>query len=180
MTLPDGRLVRSRVMSDPGAALEHALDRELTGYVVFAPQETLLLDGHDRGVLTFEAGIPVTASHTGTDRGGPAALGDLAVPGPYLCEFYELEATALEQRHGRAEVRVPPGLPADRLAGDPALADRTRSAAPPDRRDEEAPTSAVAAFLEDEAKITAIREEARAEAERQASEWGLEDHLRDE
>lgn len=181
MTVPDGegRLVRSRVIEGPGEALDRALDRELTGYAVLAPQETLLLDADERGVLTFEAGVPVVAYHTGTDRGGPEALGDLAVPGPYRCDLYELAPDGLSEIHETTELRVPPGLPAERLAGDPALAERTRSAAPPDRLDERAPTSPVAAFLDDEAKIRAIRERAREEAEQRAEEWGIEDQLED-
>jgi len=75
---------------------------------------------------------------------------------------------------------VPPGMPAERLAGDPALADSTRRAAPADW-----PTvpggeagedhGAVEAFLEDEEKIAAIREQAREEARQRAVEWGLND-----
>lgn len=177
MNLPDGRLVRSRVITGPGEALETALDRELTGYTVLAPQDTLLLDADGRGVVTFEAGVPVLAYHTGTDRGGARALGDLAVPGPYQCDLYEVARGDLATAHESFDRRVPPGLPAERLAGDSTLADRTRAAAPPDRLDERAPTSAVAAFLDDEDKIRAIRDRARQEAERRAREWGLDDQL---
>jgi hypothetical protein len=82
MRLPHGELVRSRVVSDPATALVAAAERELTGYAVFEPQDSLLLDADGRGVVTFEAGVPVLAYHTGTDRGGPEAIADLAVPGP--------------------------------------------------------------------------------------------------
>lgn len=177
MNLPEGQLVRSRVVEGPGQPLERALDRSLTGYAVLAPQETLLLDGDAQGVITFDDGVPLTVYHTGTERGGAPALGDLAVPGPYQCDLYEAELADLAVS---GDYRVPPGLPADRLAGDPALAARTREAAPPARADEEVPSSAVAAFLADEEKIAAIRAQARAEAERQADEWGLADQLADE
>lgn len=179
MNVPEGRLVRSRVVDGPGEALATALDRELTGYAVLVPQETLLLDADDRGVLTFEAGVPVVAYHTGTERGGPGALGDLAVPGPYKCDLYEIGAAALADLHGSSGLRVPPGLPAERLAGDATLAERTLSAAPPGRLDERAQTGAVTAFLEDEEKIRAIRERAREEARESAAAWGLADQLAD-
>lgn len=67
-------------------------------------------------------------------------------------------------------------MPADRLAGDPALADRTRAAAPVDR-DAVANGDPVNEFLGDDEKIAAIREQARAEAERRAAEWGLDEVL---
>ena len=182
MRLPRGTLLRSRVVADPATALATALDRELTGYAVFEPQDALLLDAEGKGVLTFEAGVPVLAYHTGTDRGGPNALADLAVPGPYRAELYELAGDALDEAHETAELRVPPAMAADRLAGDPELAERTRRAAPPERRggsDEagEEPLSAVEAFLDDEEKISAIRERAREEARERAAEWGLDDEL---
>jgi hypothetical protein len=69
-------------------------------------------------------------------------------------------------------------MPAERLAGDQSLADRTREAAPADRRDDDE-TDPVAAFLDDEAKVDAIREQARTEARRRAEEWGLDDELVD-
>ncbi|MFB6123160.1 MAG: hypothetical protein ABEJ78_06850, partial [Haloferacaceae archaeon] len=99
MKIPRGRLVRSRVVSDPGVALASALDRELTGYAVFEPQDALLLDEGTAGVVTFESGVPVLAYNTETDRGGADALADLAVPGPYSVELYEVDATALEDAH---------------------------------------------------------------------------------
>ena len=68
-------------------------------------------------------------------------------------------------------------MPAERLAGDPALADRTRRlAGDPDPAGDD---GAVVAFLEDEAAVEDIRETARAEAESRAEEWGFEDALRD-
>jgi len=174
MRLPRGRLVRSRVAADAATPLADALDRDLTGYAVLEPQEALLLDGDGHGVVTFADGVPVVAYHTGTDRGGPAALADLAELGPYAAELYELDAGALDAVHGADELRVPPGTPAERLGGDPALADRTRRAAPDDRTDDGG-TDPVVSFLEDEGKVAAIREQAREEARERAAEWGLDD-----
>jgi len=49
MNLPDGRLLKSCVVSDPRyPILAEALDRNLTGYAVPEPQETLLLEGEGR------------------------------------------------------------------------------------------------------------------------------------
>ena len=177
--LPEGELIRSRVVEDPGVALSTALERELTGYAVLRPQDALLLDGDRRAVLTFETGVPVLAYDAHSERGGPDALGDLAVPGPYRAELYELPASTLADVHDTPELRVPPGMPAEELAADADLAARTRSAAPEGRlADGDADDqSAVEAFLADDEKIAAIREEARAEAEQRAEEWGLDDQL---
>ena len=195
MKLPEGRLVRSRVVEDPRTVLVDALDRDLTGYAVFEPQDALLLDERGRGLVTFRAGVPVVAYHTGTDRAGPPALADLAAAGPYRLELFALAPADLAAVHDRPAFRVPPGMPAERLAGDQALADRTREAAPPARPsddrtgeglagatggdaeggpDDHQP-GAVEAFLDDEAKIEAIREQARAEAADRADEWGFDD-----
>jgi len=216
MKLPRGRLVRSRVVTDPRTLLVDALDRGVTGYAVLEPQESLLLDGEGRGVVTFETGVPVVAYHTGTERGGPPALADLAAEGPYQLELFELDAADLAEVHARESFRVPPGMAAERLVGDPALAERTREAAPADvaagvdgmtagagggaaGTDSEVPNAsrppseadpstgergdaeaddrqvgAVEAFLDDEEKVAAIREEARAEAEARAEQWGFE------
>jgi hypothetical protein len=71
-------------------------------------------------------------------------------------------------------LRVPPEAPADRLAGDPALAERTRRAAPSWRAEDTGrDTGAVVAFLEDEEKVEAIRKQAREEAEQRAEEWNF-------
>ncbi|WP_135301936.1 hypothetical protein [Haloarcula amylovorans] len=175
MRLPRGTLRKSRVVTDPRDTLADVLDREVTGYAIFESQETLLLDAEGRGVVTFEDGVPVLAYHTGTDRGGPPALADLAVPGPYHVSVFELAAADLAEAHATEKLRVPPGMPAERLAGDPALADSTRRAAPAERttseRDASTDQSAVEAFLEDEEKIAAIREQAREEARQRAAEW---------
>jgi len=179
MKIPRGELVRSRVVSDPAVALEAALDRELTGYAVLEPQDALLLDRGTTGVITFEDGVPVLAYDVESDGGGPDALADLAVPGPYRVELYELEPADLAEAHDTPELSVPPGTPAERLAGDPELADRTREVAPEDRLRDDDPASPVEAFLADEEKIAAIREQAREEATQKAEEWGLDDQLAD-
>jgi hypothetical protein len=177
MKLPGGRLVRQRVIESSGTALTNALDAELTGYARLEPQDTLLLDADGVGVLTFENGVPVVAYHTGTDAGGGAALADIAAPGPYRLELYELDGEALSTVHDTPDLRVSPGSPAERLAGDPALAERTRARAPTERLDDDSDDApgAVESFLEDEGKIEAIREQARQEAQARAEEWGLGD-----
>ena len=178
MKIPRGSLLRSRVVSDPAVVLSAALDRELTGYAVLEPQDSLLLDGKTRGVLTFEDGVPVLAYDAATDAGGPDALADLAVPGPYSVELYELDAADLAEAHEAGELRVPPEMPAERLVGDRDLADRTREAAPEERlADDEGDANPVEAFLADEEKIAAIREQAREEARTRAEEWGLAGEL---
>lgn len=178
--IPRGTLIQSRVVSDPGVALAAALDRGLTGYALFEPHDAVLLDSETRGVITFENGVPVLAYEAESDTGGSAALGALAVPGPYSADLFELPAAALATAHEAETLTVPPGMPADRLAGDAGLAARTREAAPPERAADTADgDDPVATFLADEEKIAAIREEARAEARQRAAEWGLDDHLRD-
>ncbi|SIQ83832.1 hypothetical protein SAMN05421858_0563 [Haladaptatus litoreus] len=189
MNLPRGELVRSRVVSHPAAMLETVLERELTGYAVFEPQDSLLLDAEGHGIITFEAGIPTLVYHTGTNRGGSVALADLAMPGPYSIDLFRVSADELasveggETGNNANDWKIPPGMPAKRLAGDSELADRTRERAPPERkcltsdRETDDPPSAVEAFLENDEKIDAIREQAREEAQRRAEEWGLNDQL---
>jgi len=177
MNLPTGSLLRKRVVTEASTALATALDRSVTGYLRLSSQETLLLESDDTGVLTLEDGVPVVAYHTGTGRGGPLALGDMAVPGPYGMQLYELDRSRLAAVHEAEDLRVAPGMPAERLAGDATLAERSRRAAPADRTRGEAATrssaSAVEAFLEDEEKIRTLKERARAEAEQRATEWDL-------
>lgn len=175
--IPRGELVRSRVVSDSATVLATALDRRLTGYVVLQPQETLLLDNDAAGVITFDDGVPVLAYHTNTDRGGAPALADLAEPGPLRADLYELPAEALVRAHETSDLQVPPGMAAERLGGDPDLADRTREHAPADRLDSDDTVDPVVSFLEDEAKIDAIREQAREQARERADEWGFTDEL---
>jgi hypothetical protein len=179
MNVPRGRLVRSRVVDEPGTVLEAALDDALTGYAVFEPQDALLFDDGARCVVTFETGVPVLVYDATTDRGGPDALAGMASPGPSRVELYELSSGAVSDLHEQRTCRVPPAMPAERLAGDPDLAARTREAAPDERLDGVSAGSAVEAFLADEAKIEAIREQAREEAQRRATEWGLSDALDD-
>lgn len=177
--VPRGDLVRSRVVVDLEATLSSALERSLTGYAVVEPGGSLLLDGEIRGVFTFEDGVPVLAYCPETDRGGVDALADLAGPGPWAVDLYELPVSALAEVHEAEELLVPPGAPAEELAGEPALADRTRDRAPANRLDGES-ESAVEAFLADDDRIAAIQKEARAEAEQRAEEWGLSDQLAEE
>lgn len=175
--IPAGDLLRSRVVSDAGETLAAVLDRELTGYAVFEPQGSLLGGGDDATVLTFEEGIPVLAYDAATDRGGPDALDALDAAGPYRVELYELAAGDVAAAHRDETCRVPPARPADRVAADAELADRTRAAAPDHRRADE--RSSVEEFLADADRIDAIREEARREAQSRAAEWGLTDQLDD-
>lgn len=176
MNLPRGELLRKRVVSDVAAALRTALDREVTGYLRLSSQERLLLADDGVGVITLTEGVPVVAYHTGTQRGGATALGDMAIPGPFGMELYALDAGALCQIHDSAELRVPPGLPARQLAGDSELAARTADAAPADRETAAEPRpagDAVEAFLEDEEKIRELKARARKEARERAAEWDL-------
>lgn len=178
LRIPRGNLLRSRVVSDIGTTLSRVLDRELTGYATLVPQETLLLSGDAKGVVTFADGIPVLAYNTVTDNGGPDALAELAVPGPYRVELYAVESEGLEAAHEAETLRVAPGTPATELADDHTLADRIREAAPDHRQDDgEEETDAVAAFLDNDDRIEAIREQAQAEARSRAEEWGLDDAL---
>lgn len=174
--IPEGDLLRSRVVVDLGETLSTALERSLTGYAVVEPGGSLLLSGDARGVLTFEEGVPVLAYCDETDHGGVDALADLAGPGPCAVDLYTLPASALAEAHESEPFQVPPGAPAEELAADPALADRTRERAPTDRGGDDDAT-AVESFLADEERIAAIQEEARAEAEQRAEEWGLSDQL---
>jgi hypothetical protein len=171
--IPDGELLRSRVVTDLAAALEEALDRHLDGYAVVTARDTLLGSTDQRGVVTFEDGVPTLAYHAETDRGGPPALADIGA-GPYRLELYALDDDDLEAAHRTDELRVPPGMVAERLAGAPALADRARqrAASAPD-----AGGSALEAFLEDETAIEELRTSAREEATRRAEEWGFEDAI---
>ena len=112
LRIPRGTLLRSRVVSDVGTTLSRALDRGLTGYATLVPQETLLLEGDARGVLTFADGVPVLAYNTVTDRGGPDALAELAVPGPYRVELYAVDDDRLAAAHEEDALRVAPGAAA--------------------------------------------------------------------
>ena len=172
--LPRGDLLRSRVVPVPGDLLEDALDRRLTGYATVVAGDALLLDGQGRGLLTFEDGVPVVAYHERTGRGGEAALADLT-RGPWRVELSACDPAGLAHAHAVEAWRVPPGVPAERVAAAPDLAERTRRRAPDGRiGDDDPDLGAVEAFLEDTDRIEQVRAEARAEAERRAREWGLE------
>lgn len=139
MTRP-GRLVRSRVVHDAGVSLVDALDRRLSGYVILEPRTALLGAASGRGLITFETGVPVLASHS-SGACGIRALEAIATPGPYRVELYVLPDGALAEAHGlgsdssgsnqnaNTKLRVPPDAPAQRLACDATLADRTRRVA---------------------------------------------------
>ena len=175
LDLPRGTLVRSRVGVAGG--LDAALSRELTGYARIEP-DSLLADG-EPGVLTFEDGVPV-AAYCGRGEGGDSrgvdALAALAVPGPCSVELYELPDGSLDRVHEQPSFTVSPGAPAEELADDAVLAERSRERAPEGAADRGG-ASALESFLEDEERIAAIQEEARAEAEKRAAEWGLDGEL---
>jgi hypothetical protein len=167
------------VVSDLATPLRNAFEDHLTGYCRLESQDALLLSADGVGVVTFEAGIPAAAYHTGTDAGGADALADIAVAGPYRIELFELDDGALDAIHDAEDLAVSPTMPARRLAGDPQLADRTAARATDDDTARNAPPDAAAygaveAFLADEDKIDAIRDRAREEARRRASEWGFD------
>jgi hypothetical protein len=173
MDVPPGRLVRSRVHPDAAAVFREALDTSLTGYAALEPREALL-GGGGRGLLVFREGVPTMAYHPASGAGGPAALAKLADPGPCRVELHAVPEADLPDPDRDDSLGVPPGMPAERLAGAPELAARARRLA-----SDAAPEadSAVLAFLEDERKVDAIRENAREEAERRAEEWGFDDAL---
>ncbi len=174
--IPEGELLRSRVVSELSDSLEGALDRRLDGYAVLAPRDAILFDADGVGVITFEAGVPSMAYHTETDRGGPAALADIGA-GPYRLELHELDADALDLPGRTDALDVPPGMPADRLAGDAALAERTRRIAADDADADDGEPDAIVEFLDDEAAIERIRSDARQQAAARADEWGFEDAI---
>jgi hypothetical protein len=133
--------------------------------------------------IPVEHPVPVVrVGHPGEGL-GPDHEHAFAIPGPYHVSLYALDSTDLESAHEAADLRVPPGMPAERLGGDPALADSTRRAAPDERLsptgDDDAATaedgateqSAVEAFLDDTEKIEAIKEQARSEARERAQQW---------
>ncbi|WP_436936039.1 hypothetical protein [Halovenus marina] len=177
MKLPHGRLLRSRVVSDPGTVLSSALDAELTGYARLQPQDALLLDADGVGVLTFEEGVPVAAYHTASDSSGSDAVSAIAVSGPFRVELYELDGDVLTELHDTESFTVPPGLPAEQLAGDPSLVERTREAAPDSRVDASSDSSqseVVESFLDDQTAVEAVQDRARTEALERADSWGFD------
>lgn len=178
MTPQDDRLLHSKVVADLGEVLDRALEARTTGYATVEPQDALLLDADGLGVLALERGVPVAARHTGTGRTGREALAELSVPGPCRVELYERDRPV--PFADEAAARIPPALPADRLARDPDLANRTRTAAADRDTGERTDGDALEAFLRDEDRVEAIRREARREARERARQWGLEDALVDD
>lgn len=171
MTLPEGQPCFDRVVMAVDGPLGEALERSLTGYGEIVPQAGLLGDGVGAGIIWFEDGIPIRARHSGTGRTGSAALADIAETGPYRVRL--VEATLPDRIDGART--LPPAAPAERLAGDESLAERTREVAGDSpTEDSEAEIDAVEAFLADDAKIEAIQQQAAAEARRRAEEWGFE------
>lgn len=170
MTDLPGTLVRSRVVDDMDRLLGGVLDRGFTGHIAVEPGAALLLDEDGRAILAVEDGIPRYAYHAGVDRAGPAALDALAGAGPYRAALYACESVAIGDRSPGAP--IDPAAPAERLTDNDALLRRTLDAAPhtdaPDRS-----LDAVEAFLDDEETVEAIRERAREEATRRATEWDL-------
>ncbi|UIP00374.1 hypothetical protein Hbl1158_03105 [Halobaculum sp. CBA1158] len=186
--VPRGRLVRARVATDFADPLSAALADDLTGYLRIEPGETLLGGDDAAAAITLDAGVPVLAYDAGDDAGGPGALAALAGAEPVRVESRRLPASALAGLHDHDDddapavepFRVAPDAPARELADDDALAERTMAAAPDDRPTAVGDHDALAAFLADDERVEAIRTEARAEAKRRATEWGLTDHLADE
>jgi hypothetical protein len=177
MNLPQGQLLRQRVLDSVETVLADALDRELTGYARLEPQETLLLSADRAGVLTFENGVPVAAYHTDPDATGADALTEIASHGPYRLGLYALAGDELDQLHRGDSVRVPPGQPAEILSGDQQLIERTRARAPAERIENATANQnsldAVESFLEDEGRIEGIQSRAQSEAESRADDWNL-------
>lgn len=177
MNLPQGQLLRQRVLNSIETVLAGALDRDLTGYARLEPQETLLLSADRAGIITFTDGVPVAAYHTAPDATGADALTEIASSGPYRLGLYALDQAALQPLQESDAARVPPGLPAEVLSGDQELIERTRERAPDERieRDEheQSGLAAVESFLDDENQIETIRSRAQSEAESRADEWNL-------
>jgi len=160
-----GDLTFSRVVADPSVALERALEDSVTGYAEFVPADALLLGEGGDGLVAFEDGVPVRVRHS-TGPVGDDAVTALALPGPYHVRFYDHTDPPLGP-----DAAIEPDALAERLAGDPALAERTRERAP---ETVDSGPDAVTAFLDDDASVEAIRERARADAEARAAELGFD------
>lgn len=174
MTVPSGQPSFDRVVTALDEPLSAALDRSLSGYAEIVPQAALLLDASGSGVLWFEDGVPTHATHTGTGVTGPDVLAELAATGPFRVRLVPVKGADLEANRPTGAT-LPPDAPAERLAGDEALAARTRERAGTDVAGPADETlDAVEAFLADDEKIRAIRDRARAEAKRKAEEWGFD------
>ncbi|MFB6078359.1 MAG: hypothetical protein ABEJ80_05225 [Halarchaeum sp.] len=164
-----GELVFSRVVTDLGDALAHALDASLSGYAVVAPADALLLGEGGETLVGFDAGVPTHVRGAAGDV-GPPAVGALARAGPHRVRLYAGGTPSFAP-----EAAVPPDALAERAAGDPTLAERSRERAP--EGPEEAGLDAVEAFLADEERVEAVREAAREDALAAASDLGLADDL---
>ncbi len=171
MSLPSGQPCFDRVVMSVDEPLAEALERELTGYGVIIPQAGLLGEATGKGILWFDRGVPCSARHTGTGRTDSEALADIAETGPYRVRLVDVVLPeTVRERDSLA-----PGAAAERVAGDPELAERTRRAAGGTAStDPDAELDAVEAFLADEDKIEAIQQQAAAEARTRAAEWGFD------
>lgn len=178
LSIPRGRLLRSQCVPDIRAVLIAAFERELTGYTIVEPTEPPLRDEQGTVVFTYEHGLPLCVYHTESGRGGQRVLSELAAIGPYRLDLYALSTDQVRPLCERTELRVPPVLPAERLCGDPELADRVNRRLSESETigaiEEHETTEGVAAFLDDAAGIEAIKNAARAQAERKATEWDLD------
>lgn len=177
--IPTGDLCRSRTDADIAETLVSALDRSLTGYIVFEPQQSILAGDDDRAVITFEQGVPMAAYHTDNDVVGSQAIDALSDSGTPHVDVYTLPATALMSIHRDVTdtFAIAPTAPARRLTDNATLVERTRNAAPQTRVTGTDTQTAVEAFLADTDQIESIKQEARAEAAARAAEWGFTDQL---
>lgn len=177
MKITGGTLKRSQTVSEYGPVLATILEEQLTGYSRIEPGDAVVLEADGAGVLTFEGGVPQAAYHTTTDATGEAALEELSNLGPFYVEVYTVSEELLAGVHDTPAVCIPPERPAERLAGDPKLADRTRAQASTEQRKRGRVTKeeTLVSFLEDEQRIEQIRTEAKEQARRRAKEWNLEE-----
>jgi hypothetical protein len=177
MNLPEGRTYTPGASTDLREPLDEALESAMTGYLRIT-SDGLLLDEGGATVLTFEAGVPVAATHTERDTTGADALVDAAVEGVYWYELGKIPAEELPEFHDSDRARIPPVLPAEQFAGDSDLVARTRDVAPESRLQEPATDepglAAVESFLEDADAISTIRDRARSEAHERADQWGFD------
>jgi hypothetical protein len=177
MSLPEGRFHTRGVVTDLREPLTEALDSTVTGYVCVESDRLLLGEG-GATVLTFEAGVPVAATHTEHDSIGADALANAAVERLHRYELREVPAGKLPGFHHSDQARIPPVLPAEQFVGDSELITRTRDAAPESRLQEttrdEPGLAAVESFLDDTNAISTIRDRARSEAHERADQWGFD------
>ena len=182
MNISEGQLKRSQVVAEFGPVLAELLAEQLTGYSRIEPGDSVVLEADGAGVLTFNSGVPVAAYHTASDATGEAALEELSRLGPFSIEVYTASTAVLNTVQETDAALIPPERPAELLAGDPTLADRTRAQASTAQLDRtrEATEEALISFLSDEKRIEQIRREAKQQARRRAQRWGLDAELIDE